>query len=677
VPRHAAAPKMRSAAIPEASARTAERSFFGAGLLLLAAAALAVLAAWHPFATVTSRPGGRFQDPDAAFHARRAERAIQAGGVLPPVFDAFENFPEGGRAVWPPLHDATLALLARLGGSTRQNPARGMSLAAALPVVQLVVSLLTAAGLAAAVSGLRGGVAAAFLFASMPTVVERGAFGEIDHNMTEVLGALLLLLLAQRLPGANHAAGGGFRRWLAPVLWAAAVLLALGFHAGLVLSAGIVAAAIAVSFFFEERGENASLHVLPSLAAGFAVAALVLPVFAGLRTRPDPADPWRLGPVYVLILSAAAVGTGAFSLFPLLRRKAAGLQKGERRAAALAAGAILVAPVLFALAPRAAWGGLWQGLGFIGAHDRWLSSIQEFQPVWTNPDVLRGVLPGLLVASVALVAAAAARPSNEKAARLAALAFVFGVFTVLAVFQQRFFPPAAAFSAVAGGAAVGLIRARVPRLLVGAAFAAGLGFAGPISFRSLAATFRKEADLSLSAAETAAAVLKEATPEPGDPPAWGVLAPWDFGHAILRDSGRAVAMNNFGSWHPGFAGKLGLLVETSPRRAVSEMFRLHLRYVVVPYPPPVVYGVARALGRSPLDFLVDDGEKTRVRYLGTPLGERTLLFRLHKRNGLPLPDDTAEDREALRHFRKIWESPEGEPETGPFLKIFELGESPP
>ena len=105
------------------------RFWTGAGVAALAAALFAA----HRVPTVLSEPTGRFEDPDAMFHARRAARAVAEGTLLPPVFDRFENFPDGGRAFWPPLHDATLALLARLGGSTRESPARGLPLAAAFP----------------------------------------------------------------------------------------------------------------------------------------------------------------------------------------------------------------------------------------------------------------------------------------------------------------------------------------------------------------------------------------------------------------------------------------------------------------------------------------------------------------------------------------------------------------
>jgi asparagine N-glycosylation enzyme membrane subunit Stt3 len=626
-----------------------------------AAAVLTVLAAWHPYATVTSRPGARFQDSDACFHARRAMRAIESGALLPPVQDAFENFPEGGRAVWPPLHDAALAALARLGGSSRTEPARGMPVAAALPVLELVLALGVAAALARRTAGDWGGIAAAWLFASMPVLADRGAFGEIDHNLTEVLGALGLLYLAVRVAEAR--AHGSVRDSVLAAAWAAGLLAALGFHTGLILSAGVAGAGVALRALLA-RKERPPAVPLGRLALGFGLAALALPFLASLRVTPDPADPWRLGPVYALLLAFAGAGCGLAALV---------FDRTEGTWWLPAVGAAASAALLV-LVPRAAWGAAGKGLGFLGARDPWLASIQEFQPIRTNPQALAEAAPGLLVGLVALgVVAAALRRREGSAFVLVPLAFAFVVLTLLAILQQRFIAPAAGFAAAFGGAGAGVLLAEKRwRFPLAGAFAAGLLFSVPPLARDLRATLRAEADLSLSAPEAVADVLTRLSPPPGDPPAWGVLAPWDYGHAVLLGSGRAVAVNNFGSWHPGFERKLALLVETSPAKALYELRRLRIRYVVVPYPPSVVYGIARALGRNPLDYLFDDGEKTEVRYRGTPQGERTLLFRLHRSDGAPFPADAAADRDALSAFRKVWQSPEEGKGIGPYLKIFEV-----
>ncbi|HTS03531.1 MAG TPA: hypothetical protein VMN04_13485, partial [Thermoanaerobaculia bacterium] len=328
-------------------------------LEVAAACLLGALLAWHRHATVLTESGGRFEDPDAMFHARRAARAIAEGTLLPPVLDRFENFPAGGRALWPPLHDATLALLARAGGSTREEPGRGMTTAAALPVAEFVLAVIAAAAIARRLGGGPAGAAtAAFTLALTAAVARRAAFGEIDHNLTEVLFGLWMLWFVARMAGypehpgisgnskipsrekkrggpatprareaAVRTAASDFARSAAwAVGWAALVLVSLGFYTGLVLSAGVVGAAACAAAFFEgqEGGDEGPFaRALPRLALGFAIAAAALPFFAGLRVRPDPGDPWRLGPVHTLLLSAAGIGCAAVSLFLFPRKSPA------------------------------------------------------------------------------------------------------------------------------------------------------------------------------------------------------------------------------------------------------------------------------------------------------------------------------------------------------------------
>ncbi|MGE5345195.1 MAG: hypothetical protein ACM3JH_04495 [Acidithiobacillales bacterium] len=639
-------------------------------LHLAAASLFAVLVAWHRYSVVMLEKGGRFEDPDAMFHAHRVIRTIQEGRLLPPVLDPFENFPDGGRAVWPPLHDATLALLARLGGSTPADPRHGLPLAAALPVLELVLALTAAAALARRAAGPRGGVAAAWLFALTPCLARRGAFGEIDHNLTEVLGALLLLLLADSIARREEERPSGLRDpRLSPLPWAAAVLLALGFFTGLVLSAGIVAAALAAR-------DLASPHApaLPRISLGFGLAALLLPLFASLRVTPDPADPWRLGPPYVLLLAIAAAGTGLFSLAQALARRTFSKDRHLTATAGLAAGLIAI----FTTNPRA-WNALVQGFGFLGSRDPWLATIDEFRPLFRNSTWAALGLPGLPVAIVALVLFAALRNEERrvKLPELLLLAVPFLFFTLLALIQSRFLPVSAAFGAAAGGAAWSLLEPRrgARRLLWGVSLLTFVPTAVLYTAPFLIGTFRGTAP-SVVVWDKAANAIRVKTPDPGNPPKWGVLAQWDFGHPIIFRASRAVALDNFGSMQPGWETAQRLWLEPSPARAVRELDRLRIRYVLVIWPPYFVPSTAASLGLDPNGYFEGGWTpETKPPYRPTPKGERAFSTRLHLRDAAPLPDDTPEDRAALARFRLVWASAEadyGPTEPLPVQKLFEL-----
>ncbi|MBK9088467.1 MAG: hypothetical protein IPL90_05230 [Holophagales bacterium] len=163
------------------------------------------------------------------------------------------------------------------------------------------------------------------------------------------------------------------------------------------------------------------------------------------------------------------------------------------------------------------------------------------------------------------------------------------------------------------------------------------------------------------------------TPPPGPEPSWGVLAPWDYGHFILGLSGRAVALNNFGTWHPGFARKTLILLEGSPARAAAEMDALGLRYIVTTWPTDVVSNAAKALHLDSASWapVLPIGDGLPVSGPGS-LVERTMDARLFVRDGRPYEFDAPADRAALRRFRKIWEMPMSPDEPFPDAKLFEL-----
>jgi asparagine N-glycosylation enzyme membrane subunit Stt3 len=614
-------------------------------LHLAAASLVVVLAGWQRFAIVRAEAGGRFEDPDAMFHAHRVERTIAEGRLFPPVFDARENFPEGGRALWPPFHDATLALLARIGGSTAAEPRRGFLLAAAFPVVEMVLSLLAAAALAGRAAGPRAAVFAAWLFALTPAFARRGSFGDLDHNLTEVLAALLLLLLADLIARREETGGSGFRDpRLSPLLWGGALLLALGFYAGLVLTAGVVALAVAARDL-TRPGSSA----LPRLSLGFGLAALALPFFATLRVAPDLSDPWRLGPVFVLLFALGAAGTGLFSLAATLART-----RGVPRDVALFAGGGTAAGLLAMLLTSArAWPALLAGLGFLGSRDPWLATIDEFLPVVRNLSWAVSALPAVAVAAVALAFVASRG--------LLFLAVPFAIFTILGVIQVRFVPLAAAFAAAAGGVAWALAAPRrAARIVILAVFVVSLiPAAAGYLIPSLRATLGASATPTVLLWDGAAAAIRTMTPAPADPPGWGVLAPWDYGHAILWKTGRPVALNNFGNMHPGFARAQKLWLEPSPAAAVRELSRLKLRYVLVVWPPYYVPSTAACLGLSSDGWFEGSWTPQMLpSYRPTPTGERVFATRLHLRGTRSLPSDSPEDRAALLRLRPVWNSEE-------------------
>jgi hypothetical protein len=620
----------------------------------LAAAALVVLAC-HTFGPVVSGTGVS-SDSDVSFHAWRVVRAVSAGTVLPLANEPFENFPEGGRAVWPPLHDASLAALARLGGSSAGAPAAGLPAASAFPVIELLASLLLAAWIASRGPGTGAAAMAAWCVALTPYLLRRGAFGEIDHNTSEVMFALALAAAAF-VPWDGLAVA---RPPLYGLLWAALLLTGLGFFPGIVVGAALVSLGVVLADF-PEGGNRAA-----TISAGFLLGALALPWLAAMRVPPDPGDPWRLGPVYVLVLAGGAMATGAAGV--LARR---GIFRGWRDG--IGAVSFLGGAAIWLASPAAARLGLFHGFLFVGAQDPWLATIEEFQSVVHRPDLLRLSLPAVAVALVGVAGAAFFRVLERR--HLVVLVPLAG-YLGLALAQRRFLAPAIAFSAVSAGLAYASAPKTFRRVLL-ATLGLGALVVAPVYGGFFSMYSRGMRPPPPEPADVAAELVARSTPAPGAGPSWGVLAPWSYGHRILFLSGRPVCLNNFGNFHGGFDRAMGVLIEPSPARGLRVLREMKVRYVLTARAPLHIPTIAAALGDDPARFyddlradsLLASGPVRRPGFL-------SLLHRLQEQDARPLPTDRPADREALSHFVLVDQSAQTYPAFDgrrvAFLRLWEV-----
>jgi hypothetical protein len=575
---------------------------------------------------------------------------------MPLAFDPFENFPSGGRAAWPPLHDASLIALARLGGSTPEDPQKGLVFASAFPVIELVVSLWVAVWIVGRREDRAGAAIAAWCMALTPFLLRRGAFGEIDHNVSELMFALLLAAaafgpwdgIARRRPETYG------------LLWGTLLLAALGFFPGIVVGAALVSLGVVCADFAEGGRRSGGISV------GFLLGALALPWFASLRVTPEPGDPWRLGPVYSLVLAGGAMITAAASL--IARRG-----RFRRGSDWLPVISFFGGAGLWFAAPSAARLGLFHGLLFVGAQDPWLGTIEEFQPLAYRLDLLRLSLPALGVAAAAVVGAFLKRSLDR---RDLVLLVPFIGYLSLAVIQRRFLAPAIAFAATCAGLSYGRLPQAMRRATL-MALAAGVFLVLPVYGDFISMYRRGLIPPPPEPADVAGELIARSTPASDEPPSWGVLAPWTFGHRILFLSGRPVAVNNFGNWHDGFHRAMAVLIEPSPARALSELRALRIRYVLTARAPLHVPTTAAALGDDPERFY-DDLKPDSLLALGPVRrpGFLSLLHRLQEQGGVPLPTDRGADREALSRFVLVDRSTQSYPAYDgtrvPFLQLWEV-----
>jgi dolichyl-diphosphooligosaccharide--protein glycosyltransferase len=569
-----------------------------------AAAVLALLVRALPWPLVFGASGIFPHGADAYYHLRRISYTV---ADFPRFlgFDPYVDFPDGGRPIWTPLFDFTLAALVRpwLGATTGAPLER---------VLVWVPPLLGAATVwvlwALARRSFGAGVAAlaAALLALLPAHFLYSQLGELDHHVAVALAVALLYAttLPWLAPGAARPHGAartalplGLAQGFALLLWPGCLLAVALSTAALALRAATL----------PDRARAAELARGVALAQAIALL-LVLP-FAW--SEPSP----RWGSFSPLVLSrfqAAWFATGAAG-FALLARFVARSQGERGRLLALLAlggGALVLWSPWLAGAARDSW-------GWLAKREVFQASVAESAPLLFgsagfDPEMalmlfsrLFCVLPALLALAVLVP-----RQREERPARLF-LAVSTAVWLATALDQQRFVNelsvPYALLVAVCAIDALRAARSRLagrPRAtaLIGLgtialalyAFAPVAAFYTPY-LENLRRAGRSE-PLRISGWEPEQRALTrlgrwlaEHTPVTSGywdarlQPEYGVLAPWGDGHVLRYVAQRPMVQDNFGDdvGVRGFALAEAYFAAPDEDAGLRAAEQLRARYVVV------------------------------------------------------------------------------------------------
>ena len=501
---------------------------------------------------------------DAFYHLRRtAFSAARFPASLD--FDPYIHFPAGARPIWTPVFDWVLALLLRPWAGSEPGP----SLERAAMWVPPLLGALTV-GVVYRLARRNFGPVHAPLAAGTLAVLS-GHFwysqiGFLDHHAAVALCAAWLLACGlawvSRPPRRASAAALGLAVGLSLLVWPGALL-----HAGLVL-AGCWLEALVRADRREARIRAGQL----ALAAAVACAA-VLPLAAGTRWpqwgRMSPVvlggfQPWALASLALLGLGCRIAWGRAF----------AGASRPRRAASACGLGLALLALGLLA-AP-----GLAEGAGdawrWLARREAFQAQVGESQPLFASPDgtsaevaAVRLSLFAFALPAVWVLAVRAARRPEAAALRLLVVwSLGLGAATLA---QRRFFDSFAI--AVALLLAWTFVEAwrRLPAGWRRRRRAAVAGFAGLwaallapslASYRPHWENERRAAlglPLEVSARRFDDRVLLETalwmrsgTPptsgwlEAGARPEYGVIGPWEAGHAIEYAARRPAVVDGFG-----------------------------------------------------------------------------------------------------------------------------------
>jgi dolichyl-diphosphooligosaccharide--protein glycosyltransferase len=539
---------------------------------------------------------------DEFYHLRRIWFGVQNFPSLID-FDSYLNFPDGARAVWPPVFDWVLAAIARVLIGTGDQLAMERLLAWAPPVLGgLTVVCVWRIGreLFSSAAGLVAGV----LLALLPAHYANSQLGQIDHHVAVALTTSLLLwsalrLLADRPSTPGRWIGMGATGALAMLLWPGALI-----HLAIVQVAAVFWLLVAGT-----REQAVSRCRILAVNHGVAFAAL-LPFCIGQSWQEfSPLSPLVLGRFQPLWLGAATVTL--FAMGVLWSRSGLGATRRQRVSSALALGAAGVALALVAIP------GLLEAIdyasGWFTEDEAFQSTVLElgslthaggeFVPQLANSrfSMLFWIFP-IAWLGLALDARAHANAAARGLLLLWALAFLAAT-----LLQFRFLNTfSVAFALVLGGAAPALVRrveawlGRIPAvatalLLVVAslvAFLPVLDFYRPEFVNSRRVLAGKRLRLPrynriVRVVERSSRWLRENSPltagylAPAEAPGYGVLANWGIGHHVRYRSERPMPQDNFGVYggRANYELSEAYYAARSEDEALAVAAQLGVRYV--------------------------------------------------------------------------------------------------
>jgi asparagine N-glycosylation enzyme membrane subunit Stt3 len=417
----------------------------------------------------------------------------------------------GAFCPWPPLYDVAAGGAARLLGASTGTDT--LVCAASDEVLRRIIwfppilfALFT--GIAVFILARRSGILVATItgiaLATSPFLVTTSWIGSIDHHYFEpvltfaILGATSLGIRARTRR----------EQLRAGILLGAAITAAMFVQTALLIAAALAFAVL----FFATDGFAAAL--------GFSIAAVAVSIYRLTRAPGFPDNQWFLGWTHATLFAAAAIACAIVAL-----PRSTGVR---RRVVALIAGGLI------AIAIPTVRSAIFTGSHFLGG-DRWLRTIQEFQPLWrARGDDLVSDVSGLSGGAILVWFLAIRAIKTRDGVRLAIALFAI-VYFALTITSRRFWIVAIPLLALAGAMYVPLIARR--RLAILAALLIAL----PPPLQLTGWLMTPQTIPPNQRQWIRAASFIRALP-PGR-----ILGPWSMGHAIDVEGQHPVILDNFGT----------------------------------------------------------------------------------------------------------------------------------
>jgi len=504
-----------------------------------------------PYAFVGGKP--RIAPVDELYHWKRmAYSAAHFPHVL--EFDRDRGV-SGAFCPWPPLYDVAGGGAARLLGGTTSDEV----LARIVWFPPILFALFT--GIAVFILARRSKLVATITgvaLATSPFLVTTSWIGSIDHHFLEpvltfaILGATCL----------------GIRAETRREKIRAGILLGIAITAAMfVQTALLIAAALAFAvLFFASDGIAAT--------CGFSIAAIAVTIYRLTRAPDFPDNQWFLGWTHATLFAAAAIASAAIAVGRSAGGPPAGPPPARRRVLALLIGAII------AIAIPTVRASLFSGSHFLGG-DRWLRTIQEFQPLWrARGDDLLSDVAGLSGGAILVWFLAIRAIKTRDSIRLTIAVFAIAYFA-LTITSRRFWIVAIPLLALAGAIYMPLIARK--RFAILAALVIALP--PPLQFAGWLMTPQS---IPPNQQQWIRATSFIATLPPGR-----VLGPWSMGHAIDVEGRHPVVLDNFGTMPDSatFERAQQMLLATDEATLARSCDAMNVRYLILEQPR---FGIASA-----------------------------------------------------------------------------------
>ena len=648
----AEAPRSAPQATPD---RTQARFGAADALAAFGLAAFAFALRCLEWRSVLTPDGVRLVGPDAHYHLRRIVFGVENFPALP-LHDAYLRFPDGGRSIWSPAFDWSLAGLARVVAGPG-DPAAVERIAIWVPPLLGALAVIVVFGIGRSAFGRRAGIAAAAVLAFLPAHAGYSRLGFVDHHAAV---ALLCAALLATLTG-----------WVAARRPAAVQTTALGvcMGAGLALwpgCIGLVALAQSCILVVIVRAPpaNAARRCNEAALAHAVAFAVVTPAALGPVGPPwSPLSPVVLSAFQPLWLGLPVVG---FATCALLFRT----HKTSAVFRAIGLAVTLGLPAVASLAAAPVREGVAEAMTWLLRAESFQATVSESLPLFSDGEgglhaTRAHAQLGALVWAIPLLVFYLARRGARDAAAGVVAVFLTGL-ALATVAQFRFANSLSVALALAVGAAVeDFVHAtqgpssRWKRGLALAALALLLAPAAAPHLRAVRSAAATTSPHSV-ALHAAAAWLREHSPatagwlDPEGSPEYGVLTAWGDGHVVRYVAQRPVVQDNFGDdvGRERFDQAEAYFRAASEAEALAIARDLRVRYVL-----------ARGSGSG---------------HAPEPYRAESMLVRLYRLRGAAGGLRRGYDHTApsfvpgLEQHRLVYESPDAPGEDGGRYKLFEI-----